>query len=85
MIYDAIMTGTPFILTKETGMTDRVKAAAVFTDPLDKKDITEKIVWLSDPANTRHPGGESPGHSLHTFMGGDSKEIVDIWKKAKNK
>jgi glycosyltransferase involved in cell wall biosynthesis len=51
MILDAIRAGTPFILTKETGIAGRVKDCAIFVDPEDKKDIAEKIVWLADPAN----------------------------------
>lgn len=51
MIFDAIHVGTPFILTKENGITNRVKDCAIFVDPLDKNDIAEKIAWLADPAN----------------------------------
>jgi len=51
MIYDALMTGTPFIVTRELGIVDRVKDAAIFVDPMDRADITAKIVWLSDPVN----------------------------------
>ncbi len=51
MIYDAIGTGTPFVVTTETGITNRIKDAAVFVDPLNKKDIVDKIVWIADPKN----------------------------------
>ncbi len=51
MIFDAIRTGTPFILTRETGIKDRVKDCAVFVDPQDPSDIAEKIVWMADPKN----------------------------------
>ena len=51
MIFDAVRTGTPFIVTEENGITNRIKEAAVFVDPLDKKDIVNKIVWMADPAN----------------------------------
>ncbi|MDE2041069.1 MAG: glycosyltransferase family 4 protein [Patescibacteria group bacterium] len=51
MIFDAIRVGTPFILTKETGVADRVRDCALFVDPQNKKDIIDKIVWLSDPKN----------------------------------
>jgi glycosyltransferase involved in cell wall biosynthesis len=51
IIFDAISAGVPFILTKETGISNRVSSAAIFVDPLNKKEITEKIVWLSDPKN----------------------------------
>jgi glycosyltransferase involved in cell wall biosynthesis len=51
MIFDAIRAGTPFIVTKETGIADRIKDVAIFVDPMNEKEITEKIVWISDPAN----------------------------------
>ncbi|MEA2715114.1 MAG: hypothetical protein QOG91_142 [Candidatus Parcubacteria bacterium] len=51
MIFDAIRVGTPFILTRETGIGERVKTCAIFVDPEDPNDISEKIVWLSDAKN----------------------------------
>lgn len=51
MIFDAIRVGTPFILTKETGIADRVRECAIFVDPINEKDISEKIIWISDPKN----------------------------------
>lgn len=51
MIFDSIRVGVPFILTKETGITERVKDCAIFVDPTSAKDIIEKIVWISDPKN----------------------------------
>lgn len=46
MILDAIAHNKPFILTKENGLTDRIKDIAIFVDPLDREDIKEKIEWL---------------------------------------
>ena len=51
MIFDAIRVGVPFILTKETGIFDRVKDCAIFLDPKDENDIKDKIIWISDPKN----------------------------------
>jgi glycosyltransferase involved in cell wall biosynthesis len=51
MIFDAIRVGTPFILTQETGIANRVKDCAIFVDPMNEKDIKDKIVWISDPQN----------------------------------
>lgn len=51
MILDAVRTGTPFIVTKENGITHLIKDAALFVDPKNRKDIIEKIVWLADPKN----------------------------------
>lgn len=51
LIFDAIKLGVPFIVTKEVGIYERIKECAVFVDPLDEKDIIDKIIWMSDPNN----------------------------------
>jgi len=51
MIFDAVGTGTPFIVTKENGIMHRISDAAVLVDPKSKKDIVDKIIWLADPKN----------------------------------
>lgn len=50
-ILDAIRCGKPFIVTKETGIYDRVKDIGIFVDPLSKNDVKEKVLWLCDPKN----------------------------------
>lgn len=52
-ILDAIKCHKPFIVTKETGLYDRIKDIAVFVDPLNKEDIQEKILWLCNEDNYR--------------------------------
>ena len=51
VILDAIRHNKPFIVTKETGIYDRIKDIAIFVDPLDEDDIAEKVCWLSDKHN----------------------------------
>lgn len=51
MILDAIHAGTPFIVTEENGITERIRPCAIFVDPMNKQDIVNKILWLSDPKN----------------------------------
>lgn len=51
VILDSILCQKPFIVTKETGIYDRIKDIAIFVDPKDKNDIAEKICWLSVPEN----------------------------------
>ncbi len=50
-ILDALMCGKPFIVTKETGLYERIKSVALFVDPKDVQDITQKILWLADAKN----------------------------------
>ena len=51
LILDAIRYGKPFIVTSETGLSERIKSCAIFVDPENANDIAEKILWLSDPKN----------------------------------
>lgn len=51
MILDAISFNKPFILTKENGISDRVKDIAIFVDPLNSEEIKEKMNWLLDRKN----------------------------------
>ena len=48
MILDALRFGKPFILTRETGLYERLKDVGLFVDPLDRKDIESKILMLAD-------------------------------------
>lgn len=49
-IFDALRFGKPFILTRETGAYEMLKDFGLFVDPLNPKDIAEKILALSDPS-----------------------------------
>ncbi len=51
LILDAIRHNKPFIVTRETGLYERIKECALFVDPESADDIAEKIRWLSVPAN----------------------------------
>ncbi len=50
-ILDAIRCGKPFILTRETGLYDRIKGISIFVDPQDPEDIKKQVLWLSKPQN----------------------------------
>lgn len=51
MILEAMRYGKPFILTRETGLYERLKDVALFVNPEDVSDIAAKIEWLSDEKN----------------------------------
>ncbi|MDP2593434.1 MAG: glycosyltransferase family 4 protein [bacterium] len=53
LIMEAIKFGKPFIITKENGITERIRDIAVFVEPSDEYDIAEKIVWLCNNENYR--------------------------------
>lgn len=82
MIYDALSTGTPFIVTKELGIAERVKEAAIFVDPLDKRAIVEALVWMADPAN-RAAQAEKVRKISFTHSWSDiAREIIAVAAKA---
>lgn len=83
MIFDAIHVGTPFILTRENGITERVKDCAILVNPEDKNEIAEKIVWLADPANRALQAKKVRDFTwVHTWEQ-IGQEIFTVWNKVK--
>lgn len=81
MIFDAIRLGVPFIMTKETGITEKVRECAVLVDPLDVKDIQSKIIWMADPENRRRQAAKVAQFDfVHTWED-IGKEIISIHGK----
>jgi glycosyltransferase involved in cell wall biosynthesis len=83
MIFDAIAAGVPFILTRETGISDRVRDAAIFVDPQNRAEIAEKIVWLSDPKNRAAQAEKVRRISFTHSWSQIAAEIVAVWKRVK--
>ncbi|MGC9605498.1 MAG: glycosyltransferase family 4 protein [Minisyncoccia bacterium] len=81
MALDAIRTGTPFILTKETGIADRVKDVAVFIDPLDERDIADKILWMADPLNRAAQAEKIERFSFEHSWEEIAREIIKVAKR----
>jgi glycosyltransferase involved in cell wall biosynthesis len=50
-ILETIMFNKPFILTKETGLYEKLKDVGTFVDPLDKEDIKNKTLFLAKDKN----------------------------------
>lgn len=50
-ILEAIQCGKPFILTRETGLYEKLKDIGVWVNPEDIDDIATKIEWLTDEKN----------------------------------
>lgn len=85
MILDAIRAGTPFIVTKETGIADLIRPCAIFVDPLDEKDISEKIVWLADPKNRAEQAKKVQQFSFAHTWEDIAKEIAMVNEKHKRR
>lgn len=83
MILDAIRLNKPFIVTRETGIADRIKDVAIFVDPLSKQDIKEKVLWLLDDANYASQMQKIEAFSFtHTWQE-MAEEYIDLYKNIK--
>lgn len=51
LVLDALRFNKPVILTQETGLRERLGDAVIWVDPENQSEITEKIMWLAEPAN----------------------------------
>lgn len=81
LILDAIRHNKPFILTRETGLYERVKDCAIFADPESIADIALKIRWLSDERNYNEQKKKVEQFSFtHTW-----KEIAEEFLKILDK
>ena len=83
VIFDAIRVGTPFIMTKENGIAELVKEGALFVDPLDKKDIIEKIAWIADPQNRAIMVERLEKITFSHSWKEIADEIIKVWKAYK--
>lgn len=82
MIFDAIRAGTPFILTKETGIYDKVRDCAIFVDPKNENEIVDKIVWLSDPDNREMQARKVRAFKFFHTWENIADEIIRIWRSS---
>jgi len=79
-ILESMSFNKPFILSQETGIYDRVKDIAVFTDPMDVKDIKEKILYLADDENYKKQVERVVKFNfVHTYKD-IAREILEIAK-----
>lgn len=51
LISDALRFGKPFIMTRDSGLYEKIKDIGIFVNPLDAQDIKTKILWLANPVN----------------------------------
>jgi glycosyltransferase involved in cell wall biosynthesis len=80
MILDAIRYNKPFILTKETGLYDRLKDIAIFVDPENIDDIKEKIIFLADDKNYQAAVDKVSAFSFTHFWQEICDELMKIYK-----
>ncbi|MEK9184788.1 MAG: glycosyltransferase [Patescibacteria group bacterium] len=81
-ILDAIRCNKPFILTCECGLSDKLKDIAVFVDPENVDDITEKILWLSDSTNYEEYKNKIKAFNFTHSWEEIGKEIIKIYEQS---
>jgi glycosyltransferase involved in cell wall biosynthesis len=81
MIFDAISTGTPFILTKETGIAERVASCAIFVDPQNENEIAAAITRLADPKNRNEAAAKVKAFNYSHTWQQIADEILAAYKK----
>ncbi|MES2087690.1 MAG: glycosyltransferase family 4 protein [Patescibacteria group bacterium] len=80
-ILDSIRFNKPFILTRETGLHERITNCAIFVDPENIQEIAEKILWLSNPENYEAQKKKVEAFNfVHTWED-ISREFLEISKK----
>jgi glycosyltransferase involved in cell wall biosynthesis len=80
-ILDSIRGGTPFILTTENGITERVKDLGLFADPLSEEDVYEKLKALLDPTTyTRLQSAVQDFSFVHAWED-ICEEYIKLWKR----
>jgi len=80
LILDAIRCSKPFIVTKETGLYGRIKDVALFVDPKDKEDISQKVLWLCDEKNYDDQKKKIESFNFTHSWEDIAKEIIGIFK-----
>jgi glycosyltransferase involved in cell wall biosynthesis len=83
MILDAIRSNTPFVLTTENGLYDRIKEIGVFADPKNPEDIKEKILFLADRTNCKYMREKLAAFTFTHTWSDICKEIFAIAQRIK--
>lgn len=81
MILDAISCCTPFIVTEENGLMNRVADIAITVNPKNLKDIKEKILWLSNDDNYKFQLEKIKNFSFVRTWDDVAKDYLNIFEK----
>lgn len=81
LILEVISFNKPFILTKETGFYEKMKHIGLFVDPLDKKDIKNKILFLAKDKNYNEYKRRISNFNFTHSWSKIAEEFISIFKK----
>lgn len=80
IILEAIRFGKPFLITKETGLIDRISEIGLFVEPLDENDITYKLETLLDPIHYKEIAQKISAFSYTHSWTAIAREFMDTIK-----
>jgi len=83
MVLDALRSNTPFILTKETGLYEKLKDVGLFVDPENVGDIKEKILYLANENNYKLAKAKVEAFGFTYGWKEICNEILEVSKKIK--
>lgn len=83
VILEAIRHNKPFILTKETGLYEKLKNVALFVDPENIEDIKEKILNLTDPTYYHAQKEKVESFNFVHEWKDICLEILEVYKKVR--
>ncbi|MDO8564991.1 MAG: hypothetical protein Q7R88_03295 [bacterium] len=80
-ILEAIAFNKPFILTRETGLYERLKDIGLWVNPEDTEDIAQKIAWLSDEKNFEEQCRKVAAFTFTHSYEQIAEEILDVYAR----
>jgi len=81
-ILEAIAFGKPFILTRETGLYEKLKDIGVWVNPESVDDIAAQIEWLADDTNYQAQAAKVRAFSFTHSYQQIADEILQIARRA---
>lgn len=80
-ILDTISVNKPFIMTKETGLLDRLESVGIFVDPYNKEEIKSSIISLLDKKNYQEYVEKVKNFNFTHSWSEIASEFLEIYKK----
>jgi len=80
-ILDTISADKPFIMTKETGLFDRLSGVGIFVDPYDKEEIKSRILFLLDNKNYQDCVKKMKNFNFMHSWSEIAGEFLEVYKK----
>jgi glycosyltransferase involved in cell wall biosynthesis len=83
-VLDAIRCGKPFIMTRESGFSEKLHDIALLVDPESVDDIAEKIRFLADDDNYRRQQDKVRQFTFTHSWEDIAREILDVYGRARS-